>query len=79
MGVIILGANTSYIIFCLFKQIPMASKGLTVFAQGVLFKGIVVCFVDLLKASKGLTVFAQGVLFKGITFCVVCFVSTQAL
>ena len=28
MGVIILGANTLYIIFCLFKQIPMASKGL---------------------------------------------------
>ena len=30
MGVIILGANTLYIIFCLFKQIPMVSKGLIV-------------------------------------------------
>ena len=28
MGVIIQGANTSYINFCLFKQIPMASRGL---------------------------------------------------
>ena len=28
MGVIILGANTLYINFCLVKQIPMVSKGL---------------------------------------------------
>ena len=28
VGVIILGANTLYIIFCLFKEIPLASKGL---------------------------------------------------
>ena len=28
VGVIILGANTLYISFCLFKQIPMASNGL---------------------------------------------------
>ena len=27
IGVIILGANTLYTIFCLFKEIPMASKG----------------------------------------------------
>ena len=31
MGVIILGANTSNIKFCLFKKIPMASKGLNPF------------------------------------------------
>ena len=30
MGVIILGANTLYINNCLFKQIPMTSKGLSV-------------------------------------------------
>ena len=28
MGVIILGANTLYINFCLFKEIPMLSEGL---------------------------------------------------
>ena len=27
VGVIILGANTLYVDFCLFKEIPMASKG----------------------------------------------------
>ena len=29
VGVIILGVNTLYINFCLFKQIPMAYKGLS--------------------------------------------------
>ena len=59
MGVIILGANTLYINFCLFRQVSMASKGLYSFT--ILYSFVFSCRISLRKTIHSSSVFHEGI------------------